>query len=129
MKQPKEILKTYFETGDKPTEQQFSDLIDSYHHVDNGVIISKIRKDEEGNQQVVLSNGSVISIEESSGVDQNNQVRIVDLGEVTVPNLEDELTINRAVANRYNQLPIEIRRVTETENIIIKADVKQVLGS
>ncbi|RBW59443.1 phage tail protein [Tenacibaculum sp. E3R01] len=29
MKQDKETLKTYFETGDKPTQQQFSDLIDS----------------------------------------------------------------------------------------------------
>ncbi|WP_417871789.1 hypothetical protein [Winogradskyella sp.] len=30
MKQNKETLKTYFETGDRPTENQFVDLIDSY---------------------------------------------------------------------------------------------------
>lgn len=29
MKQSKEVLKSYFETGDYPTEQQFADLIDS----------------------------------------------------------------------------------------------------
>ena len=27
--QTKDILKSYFETGDKPTQQQFADLIDS----------------------------------------------------------------------------------------------------
>ncbi|WP_431166072.1 phage tail protein [Tenacibaculum halocynthiae] len=32
MKQDKETLKTYFETGDKPTQQQFSDLIDSLNN-------------------------------------------------------------------------------------------------
>ncbi len=30
MKQNKEILKQFFETGDKPTQQQYADLIDSY---------------------------------------------------------------------------------------------------
>ncbi|WP_431166071.1 hypothetical protein [Tenacibaculum halocynthiae] len=30
MKQNKETLKAYFETGDKPTQQQYSDLVDSY---------------------------------------------------------------------------------------------------
>ncbi|SEC37345.1 hypothetical protein SAMN04489761_2811 [Tenacibaculum sp. MAR_2009_124] len=30
MKQSKETLKQFFETGDKPTQQQYSDLIDSY---------------------------------------------------------------------------------------------------
>lgn len=33
MKQSKETLKEYFETGDKPTQEQYSDLIDSY--IDN----------------------------------------------------------------------------------------------
>ncbi|CAM1350105.1 hypothetical protein [Tenacibaculum halocynthiae] len=30
MKQDKKTIKTYFETGDKPTQEQFEDLIDSY---------------------------------------------------------------------------------------------------
>ncbi|CAM1350109.1 hypothetical protein [Tenacibaculum halocynthiae] len=30
MKQDKTTIKTYFETGDKPTQEQFADLIDSY---------------------------------------------------------------------------------------------------
>ncbi len=35
MKKTKQELKTYFETGDKPTEQEFCDLIDSFLHLDN----------------------------------------------------------------------------------------------
>ncbi|WP_452602537.1 hypothetical protein [Pontimicrobium sp. MEBiC06410] len=33
MKQTRDILKTYFETGDYPTEAQFAELIDSYAHL------------------------------------------------------------------------------------------------
>ena len=32
----RDILKTYFENGDKPDENQFSDLIDSLIHVTEG---------------------------------------------------------------------------------------------
>lgn len=32
-------LKTYFETGDTPTEAQFAELIDAYRHVDEPVRI------------------------------------------------------------------------------------------
>lgn len=33
--QDKPTLKTYFETGDKPSEANFEDLIDSFQHVDD----------------------------------------------------------------------------------------------
>ncbi len=36
--EPRSILKTYFETGDVPTQEQFSNLIDSYvHRTDDGL--------------------------------------------------------------------------------------------
>lgn len=34
------VLKTYFETGDRPTESQFSDLIDSFLHKETGVSVT-----------------------------------------------------------------------------------------
>ncbi len=37
-KKPISTLKTYFETGDKPTEEQFSHLIDSFFHKDSGIL-------------------------------------------------------------------------------------------
>ena len=33
----KTVLKTYFETGDIPTQSQFEDLIDSLTHVDDSI--------------------------------------------------------------------------------------------
>lgn len=38
MKRNKTILKSYFETGKKPTQQNYADFIDSYRHVDEGLI-------------------------------------------------------------------------------------------
>lgn len=35
----KTTLKSYFETGDRPTESQFIDLIDSLMHTNDGVTI------------------------------------------------------------------------------------------
>jgi hypothetical protein len=41
--EPRSILKTYFETGDKPTQEQFSNLIDSYiHQTDDGLTLTGI---------------------------------------------------------------------------------------
>lgn len=33
-------LKSYFETGDRPTEEQFSDLIDSLYHKNGGLLVA-----------------------------------------------------------------------------------------
>lgn len=37
MKKSKHILKTYFETGDKPTQKHYEDLIDSLQHIDDAI--------------------------------------------------------------------------------------------
>jgi len=42
MKQTIATLKSYFETGDAPTQQQFSDVFDSLVHKDEGKIITSI---------------------------------------------------------------------------------------
>jgi hypothetical protein len=41
--EPRSILKTFFETGDVPTQDQFSNLIDSYiHQTDDGLTLTGI---------------------------------------------------------------------------------------
>ena len=35
-----DILKSFFETGDRPTQAQFADLIDSFHHKDGAALIN-----------------------------------------------------------------------------------------
>jgi len=124
MKQPKEKLKSYFETGDKPTENQFCDLIDSFFHLDSGVIITNITEDDGVGVTISFSDGTSIDIENpGSGDNQNNIIRSIDLGDVDVFNGSSELNINQAVADRFNVLPDNIRRITETENIVIKANI------
>lgn len=45
--EPRDILKTFFETGDIPTQDQFYDVLDSYiHKTDDGVTIYKVSDDE-----------------------------------------------------------------------------------
>jgi hypothetical protein len=35
-------LKTWFETGDKPTQSQFENFLDSFHHLDGGKVITNV---------------------------------------------------------------------------------------
>lgn len=90
MKQPKEILKTYFETGDKPTEQQFCDLIDSYHHQDNGLVVTSISSNDDGDQQISFSNGSSVLVQSPNRINQNNKIRVIDLGVLNTGSIEGE---------------------------------------
>ena len=41
------ILKTFFETGDRPTESQFADLIDSFLHKSSGSAVSNYSYDDQ----------------------------------------------------------------------------------
>jgi hypothetical protein len=54
------ILKSYFSTGNRPTELQFSDLIDSFIHKDNAgiTITSKSYNDTTGVLSFAFSDGS-----------------------------------------------------------------------
>lgn len=42
MKQPRNTLKTYFQKGKKPTEEQFSNTLDSFVHKDDSVSIDNV---------------------------------------------------------------------------------------
>lgn len=42
MKRPRNTLKTYFQKGKKPTEEQFSDTLDSFIHKDDSVPIDNV---------------------------------------------------------------------------------------
>lgn len=38
MKRNKTTLRSYFKTGDRPTQQNFEDVFDSYHHLDESLV-------------------------------------------------------------------------------------------
>ncbi len=58
MKKSKEELKTYFETGDKPTQEQYSDLIDSY--------IDAKQPEGEPNRRFVIDETGEVSLASGS---------------------------------------------------------------
>ncbi len=140
MKQPKQILKSYFETGDKPTEKEFGDLIDSYHHQDSGIIITDVKKNENGDQKISFSDGTAITIEspKSSGA-HDNKIRVVDLGIINfgpVVMREDSKQrllpnkgsfIESMLVNAINNLEPPLI-VGEDENIIFEFDISEGMG-
>ncbi|MGQ3677698.1 hypothetical protein [Tenacibaculum discolor] len=73
MKQNKETLKQFFETGDKPTQQQYSDLIDSY--------IDAKQPEGEANRRFVIDETGEVSVASELIVPQSdwNQTDITQL--------------------------------------------------
>lgn len=58
----KETLKTFFEKGDIPEEEQFADLIDAFRHINDGHTIADVTTDPNGIVSITLSNGAVVAI-------------------------------------------------------------------
>lgn len=63
MKTALHIIKSWFETGDLPTEQQFANTWDSFHHKDDGEAIKTYQVDDKGTVTFVLTNDETIRIE------------------------------------------------------------------
>lgn len=62
MKKPLHIIKTWFETGDIPTQQQFWDTYDSFYHKDDGDVITSKSVNEAGDVTFKFSDDSKIVI-------------------------------------------------------------------
>ncbi|CAL2094740.1 hypothetical protein [Tenacibaculum sp. 190524A05c] len=86
MKQSKAVLKSYFETGDRPTQEQFENLIDSFVHEDDitKIYVSSVeRNGATGDSVIKLSNGSKLLIQNPANVMiQDNKIKVVDLGNI-----------------------------------------------
>ncbi|WP_442265867.1 hypothetical protein ACSIGC_16455 [Tenacibaculum sp. ZS6-P6] len=63
MKTSLDILKSWFQTGDTPTENQFENLIDSFHHKDDGNIITNYEVLSNGDVSFTFSDGTNTLIE------------------------------------------------------------------
>lgn len=63
MKKPLHIIKSFFEHGDVPTEQQFCDAWDSFHHKDSGVLLTSRTIDRQGNVTFTFSDGDSVTID------------------------------------------------------------------
>lgn len=63
MKKSIDVLKSYFNEEDKPSEGQFADLIDSYYHKDSGIIIKDYTVNTNGNVTFNFSDNTSTTIE------------------------------------------------------------------
>ncbi|WP_271782229.1 hypothetical protein [Aquimarina algiphila] len=63
MKKPLHLIKTWFETGDVPTQQQFHDAWDSFHHKDNGEVLVGKTVNDKGDITFVFSDKEELTIE------------------------------------------------------------------
>jgi hypothetical protein len=62
----REILKTFFETGDVPTQDQFSNFIDSYiHQTDDGLTLFAIGASNDGSPSSALRVGKNVGVNET----------------------------------------------------------------
>lgn len=58
----KNTLKTFFQKGDIPEEDQFADLIDAFRHMDDGHTITNVFTAPNGIISITLSNGAIVAI-------------------------------------------------------------------
>ncbi|MGG6229639.1 hypothetical protein [Tenacibaculum sp. SDUM215027] len=91
MKQNKETLKQFFETGDKPTQQQYSDLIDSY--------IDAKQPEGEANRRFVIDETGEVSVASEQQVPEYNLSPIS--GTNTVDLLKDGVSVSQIDLTPY----------------------------
>ena len=63
MKKSLEVIKSWFESGDIPTQQQFYDTWDSFYHKDGGHIIINKTTNAKGDIRFTFSDGEEIVVE------------------------------------------------------------------
>lgn len=107
------ILKEYFETGDKPTQAQFEDLIDSFLHKDSGAVVSSNNYDAEtGELSINFSDGTIISATIPLGFTITEIEGLVD----ALANKVDKVAGKGLSANDYTDA--EVAKVqTATEHV------------
>jgi hypothetical protein len=126
-KKPIDILKTYFETGDVPTQVQFSDLIDSFFHKDSGINIENVAGLSEALQelenlqigdieglQLALSNLANIEITDVSGLQYA-------LNQLTTRQISDITGLTEALQDFNN-------RISDIQNNFVQKDGAKVLS-
>ncbi|WP_170136985.1 hypothetical protein, partial [Tenacibaculum gallaicum] len=91
MKQNKETLKQFFETGDKPTQQQYADLIDSY--------IDAKQPEGEANRRFVIDETGEVSVASEQQVPEYSLSPIS--GTNTVDLLKDGVSVSQVDLTPY----------------------------
>lgn len=98
MKTALHIIKTYYETGDIPTEMQFANTWDSFHHKDFGEVITKVTTNELGDITFSLSDTSEVTIKRF------------------IPETSQPISYIDGLSDQLGQLVAEIAKKVDKEN-------------
>lgn len=141
MKTSIDILKSWFQTGDKPTENQFSNLIDSFHHKDDGQIITSYQLFNNGNVSFTFSDGVTANVEKfvlPSTMPQNFITGLVDalnkkVNKETGKQLSEEnfsLKLRQKLEQLENYIHPDFHKITEIEGLqgVLESKVDKVDG-
>lgn len=122
MKQSKAVLKSYFETGDRPTQEQFENLIDSFVHEDDitKIYVSSVERNEATGDSVIrLSNGSKLLIQNPANVVvQDNKIKVVNLGSIRFDSSGGPMLRREGVLRQESISEVNVRKIGEANSRI-----------
>jgi hypothetical protein len=95
MKRDNSTLKTYFETGDYPTESQFADLIDSFLNIDENDAVTGITDNGDDTYTFQLLSGGSVTLN-SAGIPDNIPIANI-IGLQAALNTYVDLSTNQTV--------------------------------
>lgn len=122
-KQSKTNLRRWFETDDKPDQQQFWDWLDSYYHKDEGVILSQVVGLGGGKFQLQFSDGQTITINATSSA---SKIITIDKWQVFKHPLNSDLTAiqnNDVIKGWFNNDRFGTYLVTNAADITNEANI------
>lgn len=129
MKQSKETLKEYFETGDKPTQEQYSDLIDSY--------VDSQQEAGEANRRFVIDETGEVSVtseqetpEYTLSEIENNKLSLLKDGivvkEVDLTPYIDDTNLSRLISGTVDENGLAT--FTRDDDSVFTVDFSGLLG-
>ncbi|PKH50011.1 hypothetical protein CXF68_04515 [Tenacibaculum sp. Bg11-29] len=130
MKQNKETLKKHFETGDKPTQQQYADLIDSY--------VDSKQPEGEANRRFVIDETGEVSVASEkkepvyslSDIVANKLSLLKDgevVKEIDLTSYVDDTNLSRLVSGRVDENGLAI--FTRDDNSTFTLDLNSLKGA
>lgn len=115
-------LKSYFEKGDKPTQVEFENLIDSFRHIDDGATLTSLTTNADGILVFEFSNGQKVDVQEAGLLNNIANRLIEDLvieeGYVKYRNNQGELITQISVDHFADKISQSNFFKTAVENLI-----------
>ena len=115
-------LKSYFEKGDKPTQAQFENLIDSFRHIEDGATLVSLTKNEEENFVLEFSNGQKVAIQKTetsrSLADRFIEDTVIEEGYVRYKNNQGDVITQISVDHFVDKISASSFFKTAVENAI-----------